>query len=120
MIDNVHATGAILTSSVTGLAGFDVEHITLSNIRILSAEAGKLEWATRDVPEQPKSYLEARMFGRLPAFGSYCRHATGLRLRGVEFSAFAEEARPAIVCETTSRAWTSAASARLRLRAASR
>ena len=44
MIENVHATGAILTNSVTGLPGFEVEDVTLSNIRIESEEAGKLEW----------------------------------------------------------------------------
>jgi polygalacturonase len=99
MIENVHATGAILTSSVTGLPNFDVEDVTLSNIRISSEEAGKAEWVAREVPEQPKSYPEARMFGRLPAYGLYCRHVSGLRLRGIEFSASPEEARPAIVCD---------------------
>jgi hypothetical protein len=99
MIDNVHATGSILTSSVTGLPGLDAEDVTLSNIRIESREAGKLEWVDREVPEQPKSYPEARMFGRLPAYGFYCRHVTGLRMRGIEFSAAPDEARPAIVCD---------------------
>ena len=44
MIENVHATGAILTSSISGLPGFDVEDVTLSNIRIDSEEGGKAEW----------------------------------------------------------------------------
>jgi hypothetical protein len=99
MIDNVHATGAILTNSITGLPGFEVEDGTLSNIRIASEEAGKLDWVTREVPEQAKSYPEARMFGRLPAYGFYCRHVKGLRLRSVDLSATADEARPAIVCD---------------------
>jgi polygalacturonase len=93
MIDNVHATGAILTNSITGLAGFPVEDVTLSNIRIQSEEAGKLEWVDREVPEQPKQYPEARMFGRLPAYGFYCRHVTGLRLRGIDLSAAANVQR---------------------------
>src|SRR5262249_8113948 len=91
--------GAILTNSVTGLPGFPVEDVTLSNIRIESDEAGKTEWVDREVPEQPKQYPEARMFGRLPAYGFYCRHVTGLRLRGIELSAAAEEARPEIICD---------------------
>src|SRR5262249_16891918 len=57
------------------------------------------EWVDREVPEQPKQYPEARMFGRLPAHGFYCRHVTGLRLRGVELGAAAAEMRPAIVCD---------------------
>lgn len=99
MIDNIHATGSLLTSSVTGLPGFDVEDVTLSNIRIDSEESGQAEWAGREIPEVPKSYPEARMFGRLPAYGLYCRHVKGLRLRNVEFRSSAGEARPAVVCD---------------------
>jgi polygalacturonase len=99
MIENVYATGSILTSSVTGLPGFDVEDVTLSNIRIDSQEAGKAEWAARTVPEVAKDYPEARMFGRLPAYGLYCRHVTGLRLKGIELSAATKEERPSVVCD---------------------
>ena len=99
MIENVHATGAILTSSVTGLPGFDVDDVTLANIRIDSEEGGRLEWVDREIPEVPRSYPEARMFGRLPSYGLYCRHVNGLRLRGIEFGAVEAETRPAIVCD---------------------
>jgi polygalacturonase len=99
MIENVHATGSILTSSVTGLPDFPVEDVTLSNIRIESEEAGKEEWVSREVPEVPKAYPEARMFGRLPSYGFYCRHVSGLHLRNVDITAAAEEARPALVCD---------------------
>lgn len=99
LIENVYATGAILTSSVTGLPGFDVEDVTLSNIRIESDEAGKEEWVNREIPEAPKAYPEAFMFGRLPSFGFYCRHVTGLRLRDLVVGAVAAEERPAIVCD---------------------
>jgi hypothetical protein len=99
MIDNVHATGAILTSSITGLPGFDVEDVTVSGIRIASDEAGKEEWVSREIPEMPAAYPEARMFGRLPAFGFYCRHVKGLRLRDLTLSGAAAETRPAITCD---------------------
>ncbi len=98
-IDNVHASGAILTNSVTGLPGFEVEDVTLSNIRIDSEEAGREEWTTAEVPEKANSYPEARMFGRLPAYGLYARHVKGLRLRGVEFGAASGEKRPAVICD---------------------
>jgi hypothetical protein len=101
-IENVHATGAILTSSVTGLPGFAVEDVTLSAIRVESAEAGRSEWVARPVPEMERAYPEARMFGRLPAYGFYCRHVRGLRLRELEFTAAPGEARPAIVCDDVS------------------
>jgi polygalacturonase len=98
-IDNVHATGAILTNSITGLPGYEVEDVTLSNIRVDSEENGKAAWAARAIPEQAQSYPEARMFGRLPAHGLYCRHVKGLRLRGVELRGGAAEERPTLVCD---------------------
>jgi len=99
MIENIHATDSILTSSITGLPGFDVEDVTLSNIRIDSEEGGQAEWVNREIPENPKMYPEARMFGRLPSYGFYCRHVTGLRMKNLEFKAAATEARPVIFCD---------------------
>lgn len=101
MIDGIHATGSILTSSITGVPGFCVEDVTLSNIRIDSEERGQEQWASLAVPEQVAQYPEARMFGRLPSFGFYCRHVRGLRLRDVVLGAAEGEARPAIACDDT-------------------
>ncbi|HEY1790483.1 MAG TPA: glycosyl hydrolase family 28 protein, partial [Verrucomicrobiae bacterium] len=99
MIDNVYATGAIVTSSVTGIPGFDVEDVTLSNIRIQSEENGKADWVDRKIPETEKVYPESVEFGKLPAYGFYCRHVTGLRLRNIEFTSGKDEERPAILCD---------------------
>jgi hypothetical protein len=99
MIENVHATGSILTSSVTGLPGFDVEDVTFAGIRIDSDEAGLEEWVNREIPEIPKAYPEARMFGRLPSYGFYCRHVTGLRMRDITLAGAPGEERPALVCD---------------------
>ncbi len=98
-IDGVHATGAILTSSVTGIPGHDAEDIALTNIRIETAEPGREEWAARTVPEQEKSYPEARMFGRLPAYGLYARHVRGLTLENLRVDSMARDPRPALHCE---------------------
>lgn len=99
MIENVYASDAILTSSISGIPGFDVEDVTLSNIRIQSEENGKAEWVGRKIPEAEKSYPEARDFGRMPAYGFYCRHVAGLRLENVELKAGPSEERPAICCD---------------------
>ncbi|HWC99078.1 MAG TPA: glycoside hydrolase family 28 protein [Candidatus Sulfopaludibacter sp.] len=96
MIENVHATGAILTSSITGIPGHDVEDVTLSGIRIDTEEAGKAAWMSAPVPEQIKSYPEARMFGRLPAYGLYCRHVDGLKLEDLTIHARQPDERPAL------------------------
>ncbi len=119
-IENIHATGSILTSSITGLPGFEVEDVTLADIRIDSQEAGKAEWIGRTVPEIASAYPEARMFGRLPAYGPYCRHVNGLRLRNLEFKSAPGEARPALHCEDVRDPWRSPASAPPRPRDANR
>jgi hypothetical protein len=99
MIDNVHATGAILTSSITGLPGFDVEDVTLSDIRIARDEAGKEDWVNREISKIPDAYPEARIFGRLPSFRFYCRHVNRLSLRDLTLTCATAEKRPAITCE---------------------
>ena len=42
------------------------------------------------------------MFGRLPAYGMYVRHARGIRMRDVVFQSLAAEERPAVVCDGVS------------------
>jgi polygalacturonase len=99
MISDVYATEAVLTNSITGVPGMPVEDVTLSNIHVGSQEPGKREWTQREIPEQVKSYPEARMFGRLPAYGMYVRHAHGIRMHNVVFESSATEQRPAVVCD---------------------
>lgn len=98
-IENIYATESILTSSITGQPESCIEDVTLSNIRIDSEEGGKAEWVGREISELPKAYPEARMFGRLPSYGMYCRHVKGLRLSQMEFKATVEEARSVIFCD---------------------
>jgi hypothetical protein len=77
----------------------EVEDVTLSNIHIETQEPGLREWSDREIPEVPKAYPEARMFGRLPAYGMYVRHARGIRMQNVAFESSATEQRPAVVCD---------------------
>jgi polygalacturonase len=99
MIENIYATGATLTSSVTGLPGHDVEDVTLSNIRIDTIEGGEQDWVNREVPEVPAKYPEAFMFGRLPAYGFYCRHVNGLRFENVRVETRKPDMRPLLLCD---------------------
>jgi len=39
------------------------------------------------------------MFGRLPAYGFYCRHARNVRFDRVETGSVAPDARPSLVCD---------------------
>ena len=98
LIDNVDATGAIITSSITGIPGLRPSDITVSNCRIRTVEQGRPEWVHRDIPETPNSYPEAWVMGRLPAYGFFVRHADRVRLRNVECITDKPDGRPAIVC----------------------
>jgi hypothetical protein len=99
MISDVYATEAVLTNSITGLPGMPVEDVTLSNIDIETQEPGKREWTERAIPEVPRDYPESRMFGRLPAYGMFVRHAVGIGMHNVKFKSLPTEERPAVVCD---------------------
>ena len=99
MISDIYATEAVLTNSITGVPNMPVEDVTLSNIDIETREPGKREWAEREIPEKVHDYPEARMLGRLPAYGMYVRHAVGVQMRNMNFKSLATEQRPAIVCD---------------------
>jgi hypothetical protein len=115
MIDNVRATGAILTSSITGIPGSDVQDVALSNIRIETGEGGKLDWVDRKIPEQITSYPEARMFGRLSSFGFYCRHVSGLDMDNVQVISTVPDERPAMHFEDVKRLRLSKLASALRM-----
>ena len=97
MIDGIQATGAILTSSITGIPGMEVEDVRLSNIYIDTVMPGKREWLAPTVPEVPQDYPQSRMFGWLPASGLYCRHVRGLSMRDVSFTAPTQEWRNTLI-----------------------
>ena len=105
IISNVQAGGAgDLGCSVTGIPGFPVENVTLQNIRIRFSGGGKAEDAGRKVPELEKEYPSQRMFGRLPAYGFFCRHVRNLRLEGIDLSLDGEDARPPFVLDDVQQA----------------
>ena len=49
------------------------------------------------MPENPEKYPESTMFGELPAYGFYVRHAMGLALKDVHVRWDQEDARPAMI-----------------------
>jgi hypothetical protein len=98
-IDGVQASGAIITSSITGVPWLRPSDITVSNCHIRTVEQGKGDWVHRDIPEEPDHYPEAWMLGHLPAYGFYVRHADRIRLNNIEIVPDKPDSRPAIVCE---------------------
>jgi polygalacturonase len=110
-------------SIISGIPGHDVEDVKLSNIRILYHGGLTLDQVARqpadlvnnfffrapsgavpprepfDTPEQEKHYPEPSMFGMLPAYGFFIRHAKGIELNNVEVGFIEEDRRPAFVLD---------------------
>ncbi len=87
----------IVTSSITGLSNQKVENVTLSNVYI-EVPGGEIDdMKNYDVPDKDRNYPENHMYGKLPAYGLYCRHCAGLVLQNVKFKALEDDNRDAIV-----------------------
>ena len=86
-VSNVQATGVTESNDfIAGIAGHNIEQITLSNIHIEYAGGGKREDTSREIPELTGEYPKARMFGVLPAYGFFIRHASGIVLDNISLS----------------------------------
>jgi polygalacturonase len=102
LIRGIQASGALLTSSITGLENLRVTDVTLSDIRLRTTEVGHEAWRHLVIDERPQQYPESRMFGRLPAYGLYVRHADRITMRNVELITDQPDGRPAIVMDDVS------------------
>ncbi|MHC4807045.1 MAG: glycoside hydrolase family 28 protein, partial [Planctomycetota bacterium] len=99
-ISNIEATGANATGcAISGLPEAVIENVTLSNVRLSFAGGGTKEDASRAIDEKPEAYPEYSMFGRLPAYGFYCRHVKGLKLLNVQLQLAKGDGRHALVLE---------------------
>ena len=105
VIRNIQAENSLFESSITGIPGHPVQNISLENIRIEYEGGGKEDWLLGVVPDEAviKRYPEAWMFGRLPAYGLYCRHVDGLRINGFAAKCLSPDPRPLLVCDDVQR-----------------
>jgi hypothetical protein len=77
-----HLCTTLISGSITGLPGHPVRGVTLKNIELVYGGIGDepladhhlLENLTK-IPECAEMYPESKMFGVLPAWGLYVRHA---------------------------------------------
>ena len=99
VISNIIArNGGKTGCSVTGIPGHNIENVTLSNIRITFA-GGVSEQPAATPAEMEDSYPESTMWGNLPAYGFFVRHASAVRFRDCVFSRAGEDVRPAFVID---------------------
>jgi hypothetical protein len=94
--------GDTIGCSISGLPERPIENLIMDDVRLVFDGGGGEEDAGRSIPENPASYPEYTMFGRLPAFGLFCRHVRSLRLRNVQVSCLAHDKRFSLVCEDVS------------------
>jgi polygalacturonase len=108
-------------SIISGIPGHDVEDVTISDVRIVYRGGLDLDQVAKqpaelvntffnrdgsdrtrqpyETPEQEKGYPEPSMFGVLPAYGFFIRHARGIQLHDVTVGFMKEDRRPAFVLE---------------------
>ncbi len=100
MISNIQATGiGLVGCSITGIPGHPAEHITLQNISIGYTGGGTADLISRDIPQVEKNYPEFGMFGPLPSYGFYVRHANNIRFENIELEYESIDQRPAFKFE---------------------
>lgn len=95
----------VFPSSIVGIPSGRIEDVTLENITInYSGSASKaIAFIGKDslgrVPEQVKNYPEFSMFGELPAWGFYIRHADGVKIKNMRLLCRGVDYRPALVAD---------------------
>jgi hypothetical protein len=109
-------------SIISGVPGHDVEDVKLNGIRILYRGGLTLDQVAKqpsgmvsgfffraaggvpprepyDTPEREREYPEPSMFGILPAYGFFMRHAKGIELNDIDVAYMQEDRRPAFVLD---------------------
>jgi polygalacturonase len=101
-IDNVRITNCGNNGcSITGLPGYPIERVRLSNIVINCDGGGTKDFLHREIPEMPKNYPTADSSNPLPAFGFFVRHVNHITFNGIEFYTTTSDQRPAIYLDDT-------------------
>jgi polygalacturonase len=100
-IDNVvvYNADARYASIISGIPGHDVEDVSLSNIRIHYQGGGTSAQSELQPPERETNYPEPSMFGEIPAYGFFIRHAKNITLSNVEVSYMHEDQRTPFVLQ---------------------
>ncbi|MBN2357477.1 hypothetical protein JXO59_15295 [candidate division KSB1 bacterium] len=100
MIHNIQATSVTESNDfISGIPNAPIEDVILSNIRITYKGGGKKSDSEREIEELTDEYPKAKMFGVLPSYGFYIRHAKNIRISDVELSYDEPDLRSAVVCE---------------------
>ncbi len=97
-ISHVLASGAdSLGCAITGIPGCRLRNIELSDITINFKGGVRSPERLKSVPENEDFYPESTMFGTLPAYGFFIRHAENVSLKDVDLSFIEPDDRSALI-----------------------
>ena len=90
-------------SILSGIPGYTIDDVELSNIYIETAGGGTAEQAQRQVPEDIHGYPEPGRFGVTPSSGFFMRHMRNVEMSHVEIANGTPDARPAFYLDDVNR-----------------
>jgi hypothetical protein len=95
----VYSANPDYASLFSGIPGYDIEDIKLSNLTILVKGGASREQAELIVPEKEKAYPDPQEFGKMPAYGFFIRHTKNIEMLNVELKLENEDSRPCFILE---------------------
>ncbi len=106
VIDNLvcHNAPQKVSSILSGIPGYCIEDVKLSNIFIETVGGATAEAAQVQPPELENKYPEPGMFGTMPASGFFLRHVRNIEMSHVEIANSTPDARPAFSLTDVDRA----------------
>lgn len=116
-IEGILASGAShIGCAIAGLPGHFIQNLTLRDIAIQSAAAPEpRNQPERAIPEEAEAYPEHKMFGVLPAYGFYLRHAEQVHMENIRLTPAPGDSRPALFCDDVRHAYFASVAASGRL-----
>jgi len=93
-----------VTSILSGIPGYNIEDVKLSNIYIENLGGATADAAAIKPPEKEDAYPEPGMFGQMPSLGFFLRHIRNVEMSHVELATLSPDARPAFYLEDVARA----------------
>lgn len=101
IVSNIVCSNSVsrLGCIISGVPGFEIRDVKLSNIYIQHRGGGTKEEEAIQPPELESGYPEPAMFGNMPSQGFYIRHVNNIELSNIEIAAMADDARPAFVLQ---------------------
>jgi len=95
----------LLPMEIVGLPDYNIHNVTLENINVTFGGGADKKHAyvsldsLSSIPERKDSYPEFSMFGELPAWGLFVRHADGLQFKNITIKYVEKDFRPAILMD---------------------